>query len=262
VKNFHYLYKITNNINGKYYIGRHSTDNLADNYFGSGVGIRNAINKYGISNFSKEILHFCETTEELWELERKVVDASVVYDKKSYNMGFGGSSHLKELKVNDHEAFINHQSKAGKKGGRAIVEKYGKEWHAKGGAASRKILNAQFLYQLTTPNDETIELSALNLKTYCVENNLNYQTLISNQNKTLTKGASAGYKLINICRPYEMKADKKIYTQNALSRKRYVCPICEKDNLDGGNLSQHMTAKHQWTKEEINNYKESQHNVV
>jgi hypothetical protein len=256
VKKFHYLYKITNNINGKYYIGRHSTDNLEDNYFGSGVGIRNAINKYGISNFSKEILYFCETSEELWELERKVVDASVVYDKKSYNMGFGGLSHLKELKVNDHEAFINHQSKAGKKGGRAIVEKYGKEWHAKGGSASRKILNAQFLYQLTTPKDEIIELSALNLKTYCVENNLNYQTLISNQNKTLTKGASAGYKLTNICRPYEMKADKKIYTQNAFNRKRYICPICEKDNLDGGNLIIHMTKKHNWTKEQVANYKE------
>jgi hypothetical protein len=262
VKNFHYLYKITNNINGKYYIGRHSTDNLADNYFGSGVGIRNAINKYGISNFSKEILHFCETTEELWELERKVVDASVVYDKKSYNMAYGGGNHLNEMKQNDHEAFINHQSKAGKKGGRAIVEKYGKEWHAKGGAASRKILNAQFLYQLITPENETIELPALEIKNYCIEHNLNYQSLISNQNKKLSKGASAGYTLINISRPYEVNVDKKIFTQNALNRPRYVCPICEKGNLDGGNLTIHMTAKHQWTKEEINNYKESQHNVV
>ena len=69
MKKFHYLYKITNNINGKYYIGRHSTDNLEDNYFGSGVGIRNAINKYGINNFSKEILQFCETTEELCNME-------------------------------------------------------------------------------------------------------------------------------------------------------------------------------------------------
>lgn len=50
--------------------------------------------------------------------------------------------------------------------------------------------------------------------------------------------------------------------QNALNRKRYVCPICQKDNLDGGNLSKHLNMKHNWTKEEINNYKESQSNVV
>jgi hypothetical protein len=256
MRKFHYLYKITNNINGKYYIGRHSTDNLKDNYFGSGAGIVNAIEKYGKENFSKEILYYCETTEELWELERKIVNAEVVKDKNSYNMAYGGGNHLKEMKQNDYESFVNHQRKAGKLGGQAMLKKISKDWHAKGGAASRKILNAQFLYLLTTPNDENIELTALNLKTYCLENNLNYQTLISNQNKTLTKGASAGYKLTNICRPYEMKADKKIYTQNAFNRKRYICPICEKDNLDGGNLTIHMTKKHNWTKEQVANYKE------
>jgi predicted transcriptional regulator len=72
MRKFHYLYKITNNINGKYYIGRHSTDNLDDSYYGSGVGILNSITKYGKENFSKEILHQCETTEELWELEKKL----------------------------------------------------------------------------------------------------------------------------------------------------------------------------------------------
>ncbi len=44
--------------------------------------------------------------------------------------------------------------------------------------------------------------------------------------------------------------------QNALERKRYICPICEKDNLDGGNLTIHMTKKHNWSKEQVFNYKE------
>ena len=52
----HYLvYKITNLVNGKYYIGQHQTKNPYDDYMGSGLMLENAKAKYGINNFVKTI---------------------------------------------------------------------------------------------------------------------------------------------------------------------------------------------------------------
>lgn len=48
-----YIYKVTNIINGKYYIGQHRTKKLNDGYLGSGTNIIRAIKKYGKENFKK-----------------------------------------------------------------------------------------------------------------------------------------------------------------------------------------------------------------
>ena len=47
------LYKTTNLINGKSYIGIHKTNNLNDGYLGSGFAITEAIEKYGKDNFKR-----------------------------------------------------------------------------------------------------------------------------------------------------------------------------------------------------------------
>ena len=71
---FYGLYKITNLLNGKMYIGQHTTTNLDDGYMGSGKIIMRAIAKYGVQNFRKEWLMFCEDEEELNYMERVFVD--------------------------------------------------------------------------------------------------------------------------------------------------------------------------------------------
>jgi len=136
----HYIYKITNTINGKYYIGRHSTNSIDDGYMGSGIGLKNAIKKYGIDNFNKEIIIFTEDSISLWELEKQIVNEQVVKDKMSYNMSYGGKHYLYALKEYDKEAFRKHQSEAGKKGANSFYSKMTTEekkvWHKKGSDAS------------------------------------------------------------------------------------------------------------------------------
>lgn len=56
MKKYYYVYKITNLVNAKIYVGKHSTDKLDDNYMGSGVVLHQAYQKYGLECFSKEVI--------------------------------------------------------------------------------------------------------------------------------------------------------------------------------------------------------------
>lgn len=87
----HYLiYKITNKINGKIYIGKHQTEDLNDGYMGSGLNIKRAVKKYGVENFSKEILFDVYGEDMMDFLEEAIVDEAFVARKDTYNMALGG----------------------------------------------------------------------------------------------------------------------------------------------------------------------------
>lgn len=88
---YHYLYKTTNVINGKYYIGIHSTYNIKDGYLGSGTQLWNAIYKYGKENFIKKELEFFETREELLQREKEIVNEQLINDHLCMNLKPGGS---------------------------------------------------------------------------------------------------------------------------------------------------------------------------
>ncbi len=84
------IYQIINNLNNKIYIGMHLTNNLDDGYMGSGVAITRAIKKYGIENFTKEILHIVNTKEEMITLEEAIVDQDFIDRRDNYNIHLGG----------------------------------------------------------------------------------------------------------------------------------------------------------------------------
>lgn len=84
------IYKVTNKINGKIYIGKHQTKNPNDGYFGSGKFIKSAIRKYGKENFAKEVLFIFETELEMNQKEKELITEEFVSRKDTYNAGVGG----------------------------------------------------------------------------------------------------------------------------------------------------------------------------
>jgi hypothetical protein len=89
-KQYHYIYKTTNVINNKYYIGMHSTNNLEDGYLGSGKRLWFSINYYGKENFIKEILEFLPDRESLKEREKELVNKQLLKEDLCMNLMIGG----------------------------------------------------------------------------------------------------------------------------------------------------------------------------
>lgn len=108
------IYKITNLINNKIYIGQHVTTNVNDDYMGSGEHIKNAIKKYGIENFKKEIIAECSSFEEMNELEKELVNHEFVQNPNTYNHSIGGSYGWKNcLKYKSEEEIYAIRKNAG-----------------------------------------------------------------------------------------------------------------------------------------------------
>lgn len=91
---YFYIYKTTNLINGKFYIGMHTTSNLNDGYIGSGKHLKSSIKKYGKENFKKEILEFLPNKQELIKREREIINEEILNDPNSMNLQLGGGGGL------------------------------------------------------------------------------------------------------------------------------------------------------------------------
>lgn len=91
----YYVYKITNILNNKVYIGCHSTYDINDGYMGSGKYINRAYKKYGIENFKKEILSYYTNSTDMFAAEAMIVNREFIKEDTNYNLAEGGRGGFK-----------------------------------------------------------------------------------------------------------------------------------------------------------------------
>jgi len=89
---FYTIYKTTNIITKEIYVGQHITKNLDDKYIGSGTRFRNSVNKYGVENFSKEIIYVFNNFDDMNNKEIEIVNEDFIKRKDTLNILLGGTN--------------------------------------------------------------------------------------------------------------------------------------------------------------------------
>lgn len=100
------IYEIKNIVNNFVYVGVHMTNDINDDYMGSGVKIKEAICKFGIENFKKTILHVFDNKEDALLKEYEIVNESFLKRNDVYNLTIGGGKYT--------EGFVTVKDKNGK----------------------------------------------------------------------------------------------------------------------------------------------------
>ena len=151
-----FIYRWTNTLNGMMYIGSH-LGNIDDGYIGSGIRFLNAVHKYGIENFDRDIIEYCYEPMGILVTEQKYLDQfDCARSKKYYNISptAGGGNCGNGKKISATKLARKHPSwLKGKKQYQSVIDQLSDVW------------------EVTFPNgDVTV---AKNMANFCREHGLN-----------------------------------------------------------------------------------------
>lgn len=117
-KRFHYTYRTTNLVNGRYYLGMHSTNHIDDGYLGSGKRLYYELNKYGRDSFKFQILEQFKSREELVQAEVNLITEHDLKNTNCLNCKPGGQGGFTD----------DNRKKARQVTDKILEEKYGKDF--------------------------------------------------------------------------------------------------------------------------------------
>ena len=118
---YYIIYEVKNKINGKSYIGKHKTDNIYDDYLGSGKYLKRALKKYGPECFEKMVLFVFDNKIDMDKKEAELVNDEFLKSGNTYNLKLGGEGSFDHLNTGSPE-HIERCVQAGKKGYEVSVQ--------------------------------------------------------------------------------------------------------------------------------------------
>ena len=201
-----FTYETKNKINGKIYVGVHSTSDLTDGYLGSGKLFNRALAKYGEESFQCTVLKFFNTVEEAFAHEKEIVNESFLKRDDVYNIKLGGhggwdhvNSDLDKIAEMGKNRLGNKNGMFGKKHSNETKEQISKNktGHKLGKQSvehiKKKSLARSSLYAVTSP--EGIEHTTYYLPGFCEEHGLPYKTMSKIPKKKIqpTRGKCVGW---------------------------------------------------------------------
>lgn len=176
-----YIYKTTNIINGKIYIGQsqRSIDDTT-HYYGSGKLLKASIKKYGVKNFNKEII---DTADTIVELNKKEKYWILLLEAQSPTIGYnlqGGGQHWTGLGKNadrygENNSFYGkkHTKENMEKGVNNRKENNGGNYHPNGNRSAKT-------FRVTDPQGNVYMVFNTSKK-FAEEHNINFELLSKNK---------------------------------------------------------------------------------
>ncbi|MGE7695581.1 hypothetical protein ACQKNC_15985 [Lysinibacillus sp. NPDC094177] len=183
---YRFVYMTTNKLNGKKYIGKHTTKDLNDGYYGSNSELIEDIKVYGENNFERIILEYANSEEELRKKESYYLRTnSVVENSDFYNGSYSstGGNFIQYMTTEQYEKYIEKQRKVqtGKKRSQKTKERISKnnvgfkgKKHTK--ESAKKISESLKGKNLGRKHKRKIAVNCSKGKVYCYfEGNLKYE---------------------------------------------------------------------------------------
>lgn len=226
-----YIYKTTNLLNGKIYVGKRIYRKKDDTwYLGSGVYLNRAIKKHGRENFVKEIIEWCSDKKELCNKEIywiKYFNSTNL--KIGYNLSLGGDGGNVGV-----EAYIKIGNKLrGKKKSKEFGEKVSKALKGKAKSKEHNEKVRQSLLGKSRPKEVIDKMSKSIKNKYDNGWESPVQIEVHQYNKTTGnyiqsfKSATEAGRLLNI--------DRKSITNNCVGKSKssggFIWSKIKKENI-------------------------------
>jgi len=185
-----HIYKITNTLNGRWYIGK--TNGRDPNYMGSGKILKQAYAKYGQENFVKEVIETCSSEEQLNLREQYWISTTnATSDPMSYNLVEGGTG-------GDRSKFIqydkidrsNYKMEGTTNWYRSLTQHEKDKWHAKQAENRTK---GWYVSRIDDPTETYVQ----NISKWCEEHGVDKAapTALNNPNSPMFQKQSKGWRI-------------------------------------------------------------------